>query len=1251
MYSMQITLLENVLSVINENALLLHDNEILFVNKKAEAFLSVASAEIAGKNFREVFYNNQNKNSKEKKIGNKEFFYFPDKFGVKFYTEVFDIKLTEEEEYVLVKLFHADKLSINKFTLLDQPRELPVALLVTDSDGLLLYADDQFLQFTSFSAEDIHEKYISDIFPLDSVYLYNYLKGNRNNSGSEIVRLRYKNNEERFLHANILHLSPDTDKYYWLFSDPVDSLEIAKELQQKEQYISSIFRAAPVGIGVIYKNCIIYANQLLSEVTGYELSELIGNSLERLFKNKADYEKISDLSGSDQIANLVSESEVEWKTKEGKLKTVKFNITENGNLTDELSFTFSVADISESKIAREKLKISENRYRKLIQEAADAIIIVQINKGLIIEVNQKTCLLTRYTKEELLGSHISMILPRDLNHEYIDLFISEEWTRSHPITKTEILTKNNQLIPVEINNYLLDDENGKIIIGFYRDLSDRKHWEIKLTESERRYKALFDSVKEGIIITNISNNIILLANQTISDWFGYSIDELCGKTLDFLFFSDNFSADKLSNLIKLKETYLQNVLCTAKNQRALYFDIRSSSILIDGKNHTVLYLTNVTERYEQQLSLERINQELILQDKKYKKLNQELQKSYSDLSTLNKELEKKSTEYQQLFNEMVNGFAVHEMIYDKDGKPFDYRYLSVNPAFEKLTGLQAERVIGRTVREILPNIENYWIEMYGHVAKTGIPVSSQNYADELGKYFETVAYSPAKDIFAVVFNDITQRETNRIELNKIFNLSIDFICIASFDGYFLKVNPTFQTILGYTEEELLTKKVNDFIFESDQAITRKVIFQEITKGSAVNNFQNRLVAKDGRIIWVSWTAQPLINGKTIFAIGHNITDQKKSENELIVAKEKAIESDRLKSAFLANMSHEVRTPMNAIIGFSSLLDTDELEHEKRKKYTQIIRSRCDDLLRIIDDILDISRIEAGQVVISANNFTLNGLMLEVYEIHKQRLINLDKSKLEFVLNPATEEISLFNDRQRVLQVLNNLIDNAIKFTNEGKIEIGYSEYLPDKVLLYVSDTGIGIPKEKHQVIFQRFRQAEENLTRKFGGNGLGLAISKPLIQLMGGNIWLESEPGKGTTFYFTLDKFLGQPELTNLIKLQNKRILVVEDDRHSVDYFRILLEQLGAVITHARSGNECLSLLHSGIKFDIILMDIQLTDISGIEVTRLIRKFDVETPIIAETAYARAEDRKHCLYAGCNDFIAKPVDDENLVRTILKYLE
>ncbi|MBN2485256.1 MAG: PAS domain S-box protein [Bacteroidales bacterium] len=1245
----QVLLYENLLANIDDCALIIHNDTIIALNSQAEAYLGINPEMLKGKPFSELFFCKEEKCSSINLLSGPRELSFTGLPGKTSLAGAMQLTLDGDNGYMIVKLYsHGETNEAVNGS--GSAVQLPLAMLVTDATGLVTYADEQFLNLGNYNLADITGKSITEIFPLDNIYLYNFLKGSKSQTGSDIVRIKGKDGSEKLLHVDVMHL-PVENNYFWLFRDDSESLEASKKLQQKEQYLTGIFKAAPVGIGVISHDSVFYLNQYFLSLSGYGLNEILDNTLECLFEKKADYDKLIAYLKNYQQHPHIFECEVPWRKKSGVSITVKLSVTYIHGIGPDIRFAFSVLDISESLLIRQQLKISEGRYRKLVNEAADAILIVQLNKGLITETNQKAALLTGYSAEELIGSHISRIFPPGTNDEFLRLFINENWINDHPITRTEIISRTGNIVPVEINNCLVEDTNGKAIIGFYRDLSDRVRWEQMLKESELRYKTLFNSVKEGIVIAEPGPLSIVLTNDTICQWFKYKPDELTGSSIDILFANDRQLFENISKSARSGESIVQNVLCKTNDSKILYADIRFSSLQMEGKTYSALYFTNVTERYEHQMHLEQANKELVKHDEKLKALNQQLQKSFSDLKALNKELKTKSREYYLLFNEMASGFAVHQLLYNYQGKPVDFRYLSVNPAFEKLTGLEAKHIVGKTAREINPGIEDFIIETFGEVAKTGKPKSFLDYAAPAGKYFETVAYSPDTDICAVIFNDVTQRENTTNEFNKIFNLSIDFICIANFEGLLLKTNPTFKTVLGYNEDELRNYKLYDFVYGPDKIATQNILQSEILTGSPESKFQNRMVAKDGSVIWVSWIAQPLVKGKSVFAIGHNITDQKKTEFELISAKEKAIESDRLKSAFLANMSHEVRTPMNAIIGFSSLLETAVGDTDKQIKYTQIIKNRCDDLLRIIDDILDISRIEAGLIDIYPAKFSLKHLMHDVYEIFKQRLDALGKSHIELVLKPLPGDIIMFNDNQRILQVLNNLLDNAIKFTLEGKITFGCREYIPEKILFFITDTGIGIPKEKHKVIFQRFRQAEDNLTRKFGGNGLGLAISKPLIQQMGGNIWLDSKPGAGSTFYFTVDKKLGQQQASELTRLRNKKVLIIEDDRHSIDYLKLLLEQLGSVVFPVKSGKEALTILELGEKFDIILMDIQLSDISGIEVTKAIRKFDLLTPIIAETAYTRDEDRQSCLNAGCNDFISKPIDDDELIRLMIKYID
>ncbi|GAB4328316.1 MAG: hypothetical protein Kow00127_20960 [Bacteroidales bacterium] len=385
--------------------------------------------------------------------------------------------------------------------------------------------------------------------------------------------------------------------------------------------------------------------------------------------------------------------------------------------------------------------------------------------------------------------------------------------------------------------------------------------------------------------------------------------------------------------------------------------------------------------------------------------------------------------------------------------------------------------------------------------------------------------------------------------------------------------------------------------------------------------------------------------------------------ELEMARNKAEESDRLKSAFLSNMSHEIRTPMNAIIGFTDLLRDENLSEEEREQYIDIITDKGNQLLKIIDDILNLSKVDAGEVKISFAPCDIKKEVLDdLYYSFKNILKSYGKGQLDLRLNhPASEkELVIYTDADRLKQVLSNLIDNAIKFTNEGYVEFGcsYSGEDNQKIKFYVKDTGIGIPKEKQKIIFKRFRQVEESYTRHFRGTGLGLSISQKLVEMLGGEIYLESEPGRGTTFWFELPAHTADEPKEEIkrdsgevtVDWKGKKVLIVEDSLSNFQLLESYLAGTGIEIVHATTGNEAVEKFENNGSFDLVLMDIQLPEMDGLEATRIIREKDTETPVIAQTAYAFEEESRKMRQAGCNEILVKPILKKDLILTVDKYI-
>ncbi len=381
------------------------------------------------------------------------------------------------------------------------------------------------------------------------------------------------------------------------------------------------------------------------------------------------------------------------------------------------------------------------------------------------------------------------------------------------------------------------------------------------------------------------------------------------------------------------------------------------------------------------------------------------------------------------------------------------------------------------------------------------------------------------------------------------------------------------------------------------------------------------------------------------------------EVSVLNAKIRAEEADMLKSNFLANMSHEIRTPMNGILGFAQLLKNEE-SPDKRDRYIDIIYHNGMMLVNLIDDIIDLSKIDAGQLSINPSECNLDNLMFEVYTLFNEIKFKQEKEHINIrLLNLNDDESNiLYTDAQRLRQVMVNLISNSLKFTEKGYVEFGYL-INEDKssIEFFVRDTGIGIPNDKHDIIFDRFRQVQEGSTRKYGGTGIGLYITKHIIELLGGDIWFESVEGKGTTFHFFLPYHESKSAANGSVifktknpeyRWEGKTILIAEDIETNYKYIATILADTKAKLLWARNGQEAINLVMEGIPLDIILMDIQMPVIDGYEATSRIREKFPDLPIIAQTAYALPHDNLKCFEVGCNDYISKPINAHLLKKKI-----
>jgi len=620
--------------------------------------------------------------------------------------------------------------------------------------------------------------------------------------------------------------------------------------------------------------------------------------------------------------------------------------------------------------------------------------------------------------------------------------------------------------------------------------------------------------------------------------------------------------------------------------------------------------------------------------------------------------------YEQLFNTMPNAFALSQIVIDSKQQIIDFKLLEVNTAFETMTGLRNSDVVGKSIRQVLLQNEHSSFEKYCDVAETGNSINFEIYNQLQNRHYEVFAYKLQENQIATVFFDITTRKNAEDELFKseeryraVTESSIAGIGIIDKNENITYANEAFARMLGYNQNELTNKNLNQLTTKEEffkyQINTKERIYRGLK-----SQYETTLFRNDGTPITLFVSASPLKNKSTEFlgtlGVIIDITKQKATELNLKKAKERAEESDKLKSAFLANMSHEIRTPMNAIVGFSSLLAHPHFSEEKKAEFVQHIDKSCKQLLQLVDDIIDTAAIETGQISINKVETDLEQMLDKIYQqFLSEQQQNNDYAAVQLILRKPQQINSPYieTDPQRFKQILVNLISNAFKYTEAGYIEFGF-EMKDNCFEFFVKDTGIGIKPENRERIFERFIKVEHSNDKLYGGTGLGLAISKNLVKLLGGEIWLESDYGKGSTFFFSLPRQQAE-SLTDFLdfdlNLAGKSILIAEDQDTNFHLLKEFLFYSGVEIVWAKDGQQAIDVCKQR-KFDLILMDIKMPVIDGNQAATQIKKQNPHTPIVAQTAYASSSDRDRLLYNSFDNYLSKPIKLEKLFAILKKYL-
>lgn len=467
-----------------------------------------------------------------------------------------------------------------------------------------------------------------------------------------------------------------------------------------------------------------------------------------------------------------------------------------------------------------------------------------------------------------------------------------------------------------------------------------------------------------------------------------------------------------------------------------------------------------------------------------------------------------------------------------------------------------------------------------------------------------------------------------------------------------------REILGFKNDRSVTaEQLRAAIIPEDRTIFDKAL-GDVRQGNKVSDFEIKIARSEGdgrefRLLQMQISGVGVSNGEsvekhTLIGSVKDITRQDKIKRDIIKAKEKAEESERLKNTLLANISHEIRTPMNSIIGFSELLNIGNLPHDKRQEYVRTIKNQGILLLKLIDDVAELTRMESGRITIRKSPCKIDFLINELLTVFNQFKLSQNKEHLEIkVKYPDNRGMIIYTDPGRLQQLISNLINNSIKYTEKGWIELGYRPLSEQRIEFFVKDTGIGISRDLQKRIFGRVAE-DETLAGKTEGSGLGLTIAKNLVRLMGGKIWVESELGQGSTFFFTIP-YEEVPETYHIMAPEeesvlpsytwkDKVILVVEDDEVNYKFLEAVLQDTAVQILHARNGIQAVELCRSINKIDLVLMDIKMPEMDGFEATSQIRKFNTKLPIIAQTAFVLESELEKCREVGCNDWITKPIE-------------
>lgn len=794
-----------------------------------------------------------------------------------------------------------------------------------------------------------------------------------------------------------------------------------------------------------------------------------------------------------------------------------------------------------------------------------------------------------------------------------------------------------------------------------------------LFKSEEHHRRLIEATSEGYWEID-EKGTTTVANNAMCNMLGYAMNEFIGKpSLTFAFPGSR--------------QLLEEQLFHPHDKPLVSFEVE----LLHKNGNRVYTLFNITRREDDNGN------------------NNGAFFFVTDISN-QKEVERKLKDSENQLRSLFNAMTDAVMEIDYEGK-----YIYFAPTKPDLMFLPTGDAIGKTFHDIFPEQQaDQYLTFIRNCLDDNEPKSIE-YPLEIDNntyWFEGRAVPKTANTVMFIAHDITNRrkanhalrqsEKNHKELSyllrKIIDTSPEMIWAKDKDGNFTITNEAIvKKLLNAKDvEESIGKHVMDFVrrerdlhpednewftYGEECGESDDIVINSKSPGQ-FDEYGNVF----GEHIFLDVYKAPIFDdrGSLTGTVGfaRDVTYEKKVELEkedfrkelektnfeleelnqnLKDALVKAEESDRLKTMFIKNISHEVRTPLNGIIGFIDMLSNESLTNEERKEYTKYVLTSSNQLTTIVTDILEYSRLEAGHVEIAHKDFNLNYLLDELHARFSSFIASKNKTHLKFTLDKETpdHQSQITADKVKVRQIFTSLISNAIKFTNEGEIRFGYKLLDNGNVRFYVVDTGIGIPENDKEIIFEKFRHGSSINTALYGGNGLGLTISRSLTKLLGGHIWFESEVGVGSKFYVTMpisksretvNKKYIVPEIKSSFDWTGKKVLIVDDVFEVFKLISIYLRNTKAIQLYAKNGAEAIELCKQDPDIDIVLLDIQLPDIDGYEIKKTIKSMRKELPIIAQTAFALSDDKEKALSAGFDAYIAKPIYKNTLLELMDEFL-